>query len=266
MPRQVGSWTQDKLKILRQYLPGYLLATTRAIERIYIDAFAGPGLNRLRRRNLTIDGSPLIALDACARNGTKFDHLFFIERDPALAAELSGVLNTRDETQRATVIVGDVNKELPKLITQLHQRSPTFVFIDPDGIEPQWTTIEAIAPWRTELLINFPLGMSINRNPDSAKVTAYFGTAQWRALWNLPARTHELLQLYKERLRRVGYQYTTEDDRLVKTSRGQHLYYLVFVSKVLPAKKIMTWVLAQPDSAGQTRMGHASWGLPINHR
>jgi three-Cys-motif partner protein len=254
MPRQVGSWTQDKLKILRQYLPGYLLATTRALERIYIDAFAGPGLNRLRGKNRTIDGSPLIALDACAQNGTKFDRLFFIERDPAVAAQLRGVLNSRDKTQRASVINGDVNKELPRLITKLPRRSPTFVFVDPEGIEPQWTTIEAIAPWRTELLINFPLGMSINRNPDSDKVTAYFGTAQWRALWNSPRRTHELLQLYKERLRRLGYRYTTEDDRLIKTSGGQHLYYLVFVSKVLPAKKIMTWVLGQPDSVGQTRM------------
>ena len=254
MPRQVGSWTQDKLKILQQYLPAYLAATTKALERIYIDAFAGPGLNRVRGTNRTIDGSPLIALDARAPNGTKFDRLFFIERDAAIAAELRGVLKTRDKTQRATVIDGDVNKELPRLIIKLHQRSPTFVFVDPDGIEPQWTTIEAIAPWRTELLINFPLGMSINRNPDSAKVTAYFGTEQWRGLWNSPGRTHQLLQLYKERLRRLGYQYTTEDDRLIKTSGGRHLYYLVFVSKVLPAKKIMTWVLGQPDSVGQTRM------------
>lgn len=256
MPREVGSWTQDKLKILRQYLPVYLLATTKALERIYIDAFAGPGLNRVRAGNLTIDGSPLIALDARARNRTRFDRLFFIERDPAVAAELRGVLNTRDKTQRASVIDGDVNKELPRLITKLPRRSPTFVFVDPEGIEPQWTTIEAIAPWRTELLINFPLGMSINRNPDSAKVTAYFGTDQWREVWNStrPKRSSALLRLYKERLRRLGYRYTTEDDRLIKTSGGRRLYYLVFVSKVLPAKKIMTWVLGQPDSVGQTRM------------
>jgi len=255
MPRQVGAWTQDKLKILEQYLPGYLGATTKALERIYIDAFAGPGLNRLRGRNLTIDGSPLIALHARASNGTKFDRLFFIERDPTVAAELRGVLKGRDQTQRVSVIEGDVNEELPKLIITLPLRSPTFVFVDPDGIEPQWTTIEAIAPWRTELLINFPLGMSINRNPDSAKVNAYFGTNRWREPWKSPRRTSALLQFYKERLRELGYLYTTEDNRLVKTSGERRLYYLVFVSKVDVAKTIMTWVLKQPDSAGQTRMG-----------
>lgn len=267
MPRQAGSWTQDKLKILQQYLPAYLAATTKALERIYIDAFAGPGLNRLRGGNLTIHGSPLIALDARARNGTKFDRLFFIERDRAVAAELRGVLKTSDKTQRATVIDGDVNKELPRLITKLHQRSPTFVFVDPEGIEPRWTTIEAIAPWQTELLINFPLGMSINRNPDSAKVTAYFGTDKWREVWNStrPGGARELLQLYKERLGQLGYRYTTEDDRLVKTSRGRRLYYLVFVSKVAIARRIMTSVLTQPNSTGQIQMP-LSRGLPINHR
>ena len=175
MPRQVGFWTQDKLKILEQYLPGYLGATTTARERIYIDAFAGPGLNRLRGTSRTIDGSPLIALDARARNGTEFDRLFFIERDPATAAELRNVLGTRDRSQRAGVIAGDVNDELPKLIIELPPRSPTFVFVDPEGIEPRWSTIQAIAPWRTELLINFPLGMSINRNPDSKKWTRISG-------------------------------------------------------------------------------------------
>ena len=254
MPRQVGAWTQDKLKILQQYLPGYLGATTRVLERIYIDAFAGPGLNRLRGRSRTIDGSPLIALDARAPNGTKFDRLFFIERDPTIAAELRDVLNTRDQARRARVIAGDTNDELPKLITKLPPRSPIFVFVDPDGIEPRWTTIEAIARWRTELLINFPLGMSINRNPDSAKVTAYFGTNRWRELWKSPKRTLALLQLYKERLDQLGYRYATQDDRLVKTSGGRHLYYLVFVSKVNVARTIMTWVLRQPDSAGQARM------------
>jgi three-Cys-motif partner protein len=255
MPRQVGAWTQDKLKILEQYLPGYLGATTRALERIYIDAFAGPGLNRLRGRGLTIDGSPLIALDARAQNGTKFDRLFFIERDPTVAAELRSVLNTRDRSQRARVIAGDTNDELPKLITKLPPQSPTFVFVDPDGIEPRWTTIEAIAPWRTELLINFPLGMSINRNPGSDKVTAYFGTDQWRVLWDSPGRTAALLQLYKQRLAELGYRYAIEDDRLVRTGGGQRLYYLVFVSEVPVAKRIMRWVFRQPDSAGQARMG-----------
>ena len=35
MPRQVGEWTKDKLRLLQLYLPGYLQATTRALDRIW---------------------------------------------------------------------------------------------------------------------------------------------------------------------------------------------------------------------------------------
>ena len=256
MPRDVGDWAQDKLKILRLYLPGYLQATTKARERIYIDAFAGPGSNRLKVSGQIIDGSPLLALDAEAQNGTKFDRLFFIEQEPVIARELRGELEKRDPQHRAEVIVGDVNRELPRVVQKLPLRSPTFVFLDTDSIEPQWSTIEAIASSRTELLVNFPLAMAINRNLDSPKVTAYFGTDDWRPISRSlrTDRTRGLLDLYKNRLARLGYPHATEDDRLIRASRGHHLYYLFLVSKVPAAKNIMTWVLKQPDASGQARL------------
>lgn len=253
MPREVGLWTRNKLKILSEYLPIYLQATTKAMERIYIDAFAGPGLNRITGTKDSIDGSPLIALEATAKNGTRFDRLYFIEQKPSVVLELQQVVSERDHAGKATIIPGDVNIELPKLIALLPKRSPTFVFLDPEGIEPQWRTLEAISPWRTELLINFPFGMGINRNPNSKKVTEYFGTDAWRAIWesSRAGRLRELLDLYKGRLGKLGWRYTTDIDPLVATPSGQRLYYLIFVSKVEPGRNIMKWVQQQPDSAGQ---------------
>ena len=116
MPREVGQWTQDKLKVVEDYLSPYLTATQKAIERIYIDAFAGPGKNILERTGETIDGSPLIALSAKGRNGRGFDRLFFIDNDPQAVQELQAEVVRRGTTDRATVIQGDVNVELPRLI------------------------------------------------------------------------------------------------------------------------------------------------------
>jgi len=255
MPRDVGEWSKNKLKILSDYLPVYLQATTRAIERIYIDGFAGPGLNRVKSTGEEIPGSPLVALDAKSKNGTRFDRLYFIERDARAASELRNLVVNRREERRAQVIRGDVNVELPKLIARLPKRSPTFVFLDTEGIEPRWTTIEALAGWQTELLINFPLGMAINRNPDSGKVSEYFGTAEWRQFWESTSTGHlrELLDFYKSRLRALGWEYTTDLDPLITATGGQQLYYLIFVSKVEPGRRIMKWVHEQPDSAGQLR-------------
>ncbi len=254
MGRQVGEWTKNKLEILAQYLPLYLRATTKAAERIYIDGFAGPGLNKVKMTGEVIDGSPLIALGARSANGTIFDRLFFIEKNHRAAKELEQTAEARDSRRRATVREGDVNVELPKLTQSLPKRSPTFVFLDTQGIEPKWTTVEAIAAWQTELLINFPFGMAINRNP-GPKVTRYFGTEEWQRIWysNRPGRLKEFLDLYKNRLRQLGYKYFMDPDPLITAPGGQRLYYLVFATKVKPGQDIMKWVQKQPDVHGQTR-------------
>lgn len=247
----MGPWTRDKLKILALYLPGYLAATKKALERIYIDAFAGPGLNRLRGSGVLIDGSPLIALDA-KKAGVRFSQLFFIEKDPGTASELRALLQTRDPERRSTVVTGDVNTELPRIVRGFNQKAPIFIFSDTEGIEPHWSTLAAVSQWRTELLLNFPLGMSINRNPDSQKARDFFGTGEWREVWNTQS-ARNVIDLYKARLKELGYRHTTQRDRLIRTGSGRRLYYLIHVSKKVEAVKIMDWVLDQPDAAGQSR-------------
>ncbi len=256
MPRPVGAWTKDKLLILERYLPGYLQATSSALDRVYIDAFAGPGTNRVDGTGDIIDGSPLLALKARAANGSRFTKLILIDNDRDNVEELRNHIQELGEQERAEVLLGDVNELLPVVVRRLHTRAPTFVFLDTEGIEPRWTTIQSIAPWRVEFLINFPLGMSINRNPDSQRTLEYFGTEECLPLLagRDTLRTRALLDLYKSRLAELGFVHTTEDDRLVKTLDNHRLYYLVFVSKAKPAQSIMNWVFKQPDSRGQARL------------
>lgn len=259
MPRLIAEHSLEKLRILRDYLPVYLQATTGALERVYIDAFAGPGLNRIKSTGAEIDGSPLIALKATAKNGSRFDQLIFIEQVHEIAQELRESLRVAGQgTSVRTVSVeeGDVNLVLPRVIQRINQKSPTFVFLDTDGIDPAWRTIEFISRWRTELLINFPLGMSINRNPDSPKVDAYFGTPEGRKIWKAarPGWKRDLRHLYMQRLRDLGYIYTPLE-RLITARGGQHLYYLLHVSKAEPAKPIMDWVSKKARADGQMPLG-----------
>lgn len=255
MPRDVGDWTEDKLKLLRLYLPGYLQATTDTLDRIYIDGFAGPGQNRLRRSGDLIDGSPIIALDARAMDTpARFTKLYFIERDPQSVTELRQLVEARGGDERVVIVEGDVNVELPRIVRNHHPRAPMFVLLDTEGIEPRWSTIQQIAAWRTELLVNFPLGMAINRNPESTKVDDYFGVTDWKSLLDR-GDVRGMLDLYKGRLSALGYVEQVENDRLINTQGGfgQHLYYLIPASKVPAAKDIWNWVLNQPDARGQGR-------------
>lgn len=256
MPRKIGAWTQDKLKVIADYLPAYLSATQKAYERIYIDAFAGPGVNALERTGNVVDGSPLIALDAKGRNSVGFEKLFFIENDAEAVQELRDVVEKRDQGRRATIIHGDVNVELPRLMESISKKSPTFVLLDPAGIDPAWETITMLAGWRTELLINFPLGMSINRNPDSPKTDAYFGTTEWKKHWDggRLSRTSGLIRFHLERLADLGWSEQPDHARLVRGSGNQYLYYLLFASKHTAGGRIMSWALDQPNAAGQGRL------------
>jgi three-Cys-motif partner protein len=256
MPRDVGNWTRDKLRILELYLAGYLQATTNTRERVYIDGFAGPGKNKLPSGEL-LDGSPLIALKARASNGTRFSRLFFIEQDESLAAELTDLIKEFDTDHRCQVIPGDINAVLPRLVRdELPQRSPAFVFLDTEGIDPRWSTITSIAPWQVEFFVNFPLGMAIKRNIDSQKTLEYFGTDECLPLLNSSASssTGDLLKLYKRRFADLGFVYSPENDRLIRTRENHALYYLVLVSKNPAAERIMTWVFNQPDYTGQSRL------------
>lgn len=253
MPRKVGAWTQDKLKVVADYLPAYLTATQKAMRRVYIDAFAGPGRNELERTGEIIDGSPLIALDAKGKDGRGFDRLFFIESNAAAAEELRATVAERDGRNRAEIIQGDVNVALPWLIERINKKSPTFVLLDPAGIDPAWETVKSLADWQTELLINFPLGMSINRNPDSEKTESYFGSSEWRDHWDggRLSRTSGLIRFYLERLAELGWTKQPDYARSVRGDGNQYLYYLLFASKHEAGGALMNWALAQPDSAGQ---------------
>jgi three-Cys-motif partner protein len=254
MPRRVGEWTRDKLKILELYLAGYLQATTRTRERIYIDGFAGPGTNQVRSSTRDIiDGSPLIALKARARNGTRFSRLYFIENDPLLAEELEATLRNQGNDDRWQVIHGDVNEKLPEVVHKQPRHSPIFIFLDTVGIDPRWTTIEMVAPWQVEFLINVPIGMSMKRNWTSSKNVAYFGTDECLSILRSErvGRDRELLDLYKRQLAGLGLLYSPVNDRLIRTQANHSLYYLLLASKVPAAETIMTWVFNQPGFSGQ---------------
>ena len=98
--------------------------------------------------------------------------------------------------------------------------------------------------------------MAINRNPDSPKVTKYFGTPDWRYLWDR-RDTRGLLDLYKARLTDIGYVEQVELDRLVAHDPGgggQRYYYLILVSKHEAAIRIWNWVLKQSEASGQARL------------
>jgi three-Cys-motif partner protein len=217
---KVGPWAEEKLDSLRRGLHYYTtyLKNQPYWRKVYIDAFAGPGLSEVRTRpkderpsSLTagdllamlanedapdpveeevrfLKGSPRIALDL----QNPFDRYIFIERDPKRLTELAAMKDEFGARRNIEIFPGDANAILLEFLQAGFSKSThrAYVFLDPFGIQVPWSTIEALAATKAiEVLINFPMGMAIRRMmprsgdiPDGWGISldAFFGSPDWR--------------------------------------------------------------------------------------
>jgi len=273
----VGPWAKEKLEALGQYLSFYTTVLKKQGHwlrgTIFVDAFAGPGLSRVRTREKAAEppglfgpdpesdaaeveflkGSPRIALDIA----NPFNSYIFVERDPQRIAELNELKAEYALTRAVTIQEGDANAALQAWLASgidwQHHRA--VVFLDPFGMQVPWSTIEALAKTKSiEVIINFPLGMAIQRLltksgdiPRGWQVSldTFFGSKDWHALVyeakadlfgptrsKVSASGMKLLEWYRSRLRGIFGNVSTA--RLVKNTRGNPLYYLIWAG---PHKK-----------------------------
>lgn len=159
-PMPVGPWAQEKLDCLKKYLSAYttILKNQKEFKGFfYIDAFAGPGLLKIRAQEergpaqqsllntaeYAVDddeeasylaGSPRIALE--------IDHQFtdyvFVERDPVRIARLQNLKSEFSSAQvRIHIREKDCNAYLRELLSEMtHQWGQWrgVVFLDPFGM------------------------------------------------------------------------------------------------------------------------------------
>lgn len=200
-----GSWTRQKLEVLRKYLNAYMTIFTeneRAsfFHTVYIDAFAGTGYRTLADPS----EAPLLAeiteednqnfLKGSARIALELEKPFaeylFIEKQNNRVAELEH-LRKEFPNRRIQIKQGDANNILKEWIQKTNwHRARAVVFLDPYGMQVEWSLIEAIAKTKAiDLWLLFPLGIGVNRlltknapPPDQweQKLTRLFGTEEWR--------------------------------------------------------------------------------------
>jgi len=176
-----GDWTTRKLAIVSAYLSSYTTALKNApFETLYIDAFAGTGYRMPSRRKVSDFSSELFFPDlsgdepqsllaGSARQALltqpAFNTYLFVERNAGYRAELTKLVSEfPDLAERIQVVGGDANEELQKLCQQPWRRRRAVLFLDPYGMQVEWSTLEAIAATKAiDLWLLFPLGIGVNR-------------------------------------------------------------------------------------------------------
>lgn len=262
MARAWGIWTQSKLDLLKDYLDAFTTTTkNKSKERIYLDLFGGEPENVDRTTLNPIDGSARIALDT---NNPPFTRLRFFEL-PQNAAKLRATLEREYPGRDLRIYEGDCNASIVEALADLHHDeiawAPTFAFIDPNGPDCHWATLEALAAHKgpgaktkVELWMLFPVPLfqrmlpkaGTVREEDDQRITLMYGTLAWHAILEakldgqisaLEAR-EEYVNLMRWRLEKIlGYRWTHQ--LLVNNESNRPLYFMVFATDSDPGKKIM---------------------------
>lgn len=294
--RPWGFWTQAKLRILGDYLPEFLRASSgRADEFVYLDAFAGEGRGRDNITGQTFEGSARIALDTDVAGG--FTRLRYFERE-GKAEELERQLRADYPGRDIRVYGGDCNTNIPQALAELRHLNwaPTFAFVDPDGMEFRWSTLEALAThklgygapsrrkreYKVELWILFPtqgLIRTLALDPtkvseaDKRRATRLFGCEDWRPIYE--RRRDELLtpaEAKDEYVNLMRWQleedlgYATTHALELKNTRGGTLYHMVFATDSDAGEKIMSHLYKRaaaelPDMLREAREQRAGQGV-----
>ena len=263
-----GFWTKGKLDILRRYLDAFTTTTKYKSpkERIYIDAFAGVPENRETLTDELLEGSATIALSIDDPPFTRLRFFEIVKRAPELEAYLRSRFPNRD----LQVYGGDCNDLIPVALGNLQHLdwAPTFAFVDPNALEVEWRTLQALADfkkhskYKVELFLLFaapmfmrllPVSVSVRvREADIGKIDRFFGIDDWRYVYDARRRLTiepsqarvEYLNLMRWRLEKVlGYRWTHPME--VRNEQGSPIYYMIFATDNSAGDRIMRGVYAQ---------------------
>jgi len=226
-----GPWTERKLECLRAYLNAYRTIFTgnqkaRYFSTWYVDAFAGTGSRTPTRPvGATLDrffvdahddeddeaeareyqdGSAKIALGL----SKPFDNYLFIEKSKARVVELQDVIQ-RDFPQlylRCHFREGDANTELKGWCAERNwTKDRAVVFLDPYGMQVNWSTIESLAATNgVDLWYLFPgIARLLRRDgniPEAwrKRLDTLLGTDAWRTHFFPTRQSHGLFGDHEE--------------------------------------------------------------------
>lgn len=221
-----GYWTGLKLILLKYYVKPYLDILAGGKKVAYVDLFAGPGLNRIGDSKVAVPGSPLIPL-VIKESRWQFSSFIFSELDKEYHDALSARISLLDPSPTPQIFLEDANTMVDKLPSLLNGIDHALVFLDPEGMEMNWSSLAKLCQTvNCDLIINFP-SSGIVRNLQNAqsttKVTTFLGLDQEK----VPQDAGEgwAISEYRSKLQKIGKDISTEIK--VRSGEGPFHYHLI---------------------------------------
>ena len=261
---KIGYWSEIKLDIIKNYAERYSTIfrgkKQEVFSHVYIDAFAGAGINLSKKTGELVPGSPLNALMV----EPPFREFYFIDIDGIKVASLQELAGSRPDVH---IYNGNCNKILleqifPKVRYEDFRRG--LCLLDPYGLHLDWEVIQAAGRMRTiDLFLNFPI-MDMNRNalwrnPDRVsqsdidRMNSFWGDQSWReivyqvkpALFEMEpekAANEEIAEHFRQRLIKIANFKRVLKPMPMKNKNNAIVYYLFFASQNEAAERIAKFI------------------------
>ncbi|MBT2563032.1 three-Cys-motif partner protein TcmP [Pedobacter sp. ISL-68] len=161
-----GLWTETKINILYKYASAYLfIMNKQKFHLTYFDGFAGSGEIKIGNEKdfKIIEGAAQKVVGITMPRG--FDIYYFVEKDQEKKRLLEFALKTKRPTNNIFVVAEDCNIVLKRLAAYLQKDSfrKALIFLDPFGMNLDWSSIEILKGLGVDLWVLSPTGVGANR-------------------------------------------------------------------------------------------------------
>jgi three-Cys-motif partner protein len=272
LTRESGRWAEEKLDYLKRYIDVFATSMRKKWrKRNYIDLFAGPGKCKCRETNKVLLGSPILAITA----NYPFTNYIFVDSNKENTDALNKRIQASNQILNSRILNDNANEVINNIVDNyISDDSLNLAFLDPEGLELCWRTVEKLSRKRVDMIIHYPQ-MGITRympnavtSKENTSIDYFFGDRKWRDIYRKYKSNEQifihrkLMDYYMKKLRQLGYQDTQFDKDLgiqiftepsMKNVRNAPLYRLIFASKNKLGKKF--WgEITKRDVHGQKRL------------
>lgn len=167
-----GDWTENKIEILVEYAKAYLTIMNNFAKQynwklLYFDGFAGSGF--IKKGN---EENQKIIIGAASRileivNPRPFDLYYFVEKETDNINLLKQNTSDLFPNKIIHIVETDCNEKIQSmsnfLTSEKGKKYKTLAYIDPCGMQLNWSSLQTLEKLSVDVWILIPTGMGVNR-------------------------------------------------------------------------------------------------------